>query len=580
MGKSILFFGAAVLILGCTLVCAPPAVAYETYLDGGTNCSECHPTFQSFGSLHGLHLGFTSECNLCHITTPGATPVPTHEDPPANGFVGCVGCHGRDPGTGSGVDWAAGLRLHHTNDGAPPDETGQTCLDCHDTDPLPQPEDVVPLYYGTADTTQTDPCADNLDNDGDLLYDGDDPDCQPGCTSNADCSDGIFCNGTETCNTTTGDCEAGTPPDCDDGVGCTDDSCDPTADACVNDPNDANCPDDGMFCNGTEFCDEADDCSSTGDPCPPGEICNDTDDICEPIGCTVDADCDDGLFCNGAESCNTSTNECEAGTPPDCSDGVGCTVDSCNEGTDSCDNVPDDTSCDNGLFCDGAEFCDPVLDCQAGTPPDCDDGVGCTDDFCDATSDACANVPNDANCPDDGVFCNGTEYCDPAVDCSSTGDPCPPGEICNEVQDICELEDGPVEVEIEVPGAINARNRGKTPIHIEFPDSDYPESNGGTEVEIAELYCGGDVSDAMATPWRINAEDDEEYEFVALYKTSDLMLVCEDTMMICAGTLVDGTLFIGMDDLRVIRDADGRCGGGGGWNGGKKNLLPRQSNRR
>ena len=48
-----------------------------------------------------------------------------------------------------------------------------------------------------------------------------------------------------------------------------------------------------------------------------------------PLGCSSDADCDDGLFCNGAETCDTGTGECLPGTPVDCDDGVGCTVDAC-----------------------------------------------------------------------------------------------------------------------------------------------------------------------------------------------------------------------------------------------------------
>ncbi len=45
----------------------------------------------------------------------------------------------------------------------------------------------------------------------------------PECTSNGMCDDGVFCNGEETCNLTTYECEAGTPP-CDD--------CDTTTDTC------------------------------------------------------------------------------------------------------------------------------------------------------------------------------------------------------------------------------------------------------------------------------------------------------------------------------------------------------------
>ncbi|MEE9609165.1 MAG: S8 family serine peptidase [Myxococcota bacterium] len=98
------------------------------------------------------------------------------------------------------------------------------------------------------------------------------------------------------------------------------------------------------------------------------------------LGCSVDGDCDDGLFCNGPETCTGGI--CQAGAPVACSDGVSCTLDSCNEATDSCDQVADDSPCDNGLFCDGAETCDAVLDCQAGTPVACSDGVSCTADSC------------------------------------------------------------------------------------------------------------------------------------------------------------------------------------------------------
>jgi len=206
-----------------------------------------------------------------------------------------------------------------------------------------------------------------------------------GCTGDGDCDDGLWCNGAETCNA--GTCVAGTAPNCDDGVACTDDSCNETTDSCDNIANDANC--------------------------------------------------DDGLFCDGAETCDAFLG-CLVGTAPNCDDGVGCTDDSCNESTDSCDNIANDANCDDGLFCDGAETCDAVLGCLAGTAPNCDDGVGCTDDSCNEATDSCDNIANDANCPDDGLFCDGAEYCDAVNDCSSTGDPCTGGAVCNESTDTCD----------------------------------------------------------------------------------------------------------------------------------------------
>jgi hypothetical protein len=112
---------------------------------------------------------------------------------------------------------------------------------------------------------------------------------------------------------------------------------------CVYTPNDANCPDDGEYCTGTESCHAVLDCISSGDPCD---------------------------------------------------DGVGCTLDGCNEQSDTCSNTADDSLCDDGLYCNGAELCHPTLDCQTGTDP-C--GVN---ELCCEDSDTCAECCVDADCVD------------------------------------------------------------------------------------------------------------------------------------------------------------------------------------
>ena len=192
---------------------------------------------------------------------------------------------------------------------------------------------------------------------------------------NGACSDGVFCNGVETCSASVG-CQGGAAVDCNDGVGCTDDSCNEGTDSCDNVANNGNC-DDGLFCNGSETCNAASDCQAGSDPCP-GEICQEATDTC--VGCTVDGDCNDGQYCNGTETCNAGT--CQSGTAVSCNDGVGCTIDSCNEGTDSCDNIPSNGLCDDGLFCNGTETCDSVSDCLAGSDP-------CGGETCDEGSDSC-----------------------------------------------------------------------------------------------------------------------------------------------------------------------------------------------
>ena len=126
--------------------------------------------------------------------------------------------------------------------------------------------------------------------------------------------------------------------------------------------------------------------------------------------CISDDECDDGQFCTGVEICVGGT--CQDGPDPDCDDGVGCTDDSCDEENDLCISYPNDGNCDDDDFCNGVETCDAVADCQAGTNP----------------------------CPDDGIFCNGTETClgTPLNRCVSGGNPCVPTDVCDEDTDTCD----------------------------------------------------------------------------------------------------------------------------------------------
>ncbi|MFO0586492.1 MAG: hypothetical protein U0441_03070 [Polyangiaceae bacterium] len=133
-------------------------------------------------------------------------------------------------------------------------------------------------------------------------------------------------------------------------------------------------------------------------------------------GCSSAADCDDGLFCNGAEACVAGV--CVAGSSA-CDDGVSCTADTCDEANDTCAHAASDALCDNGIACDGAEVCSPILGCLSGGAS-CDDGVSCTDDFCDLGSGQCVHVKNDNACQD-GLFCDGVEVCDPMNGAPGTG---------------------------------------------------------------------------------------------------------------------------------------------------------------
>ena len=101
----------------------------------------------------------------------------------------------------------------------------------------------------------------------------------PACTTDAQCSDGLFCNGAETCVIATGVCQAGAAPNCDDSVACTTDSCNETTDSCDHAANNAVCSD-GLFCTGVETCHVTLGCQAGSDPCAGNPPCNESTDTC------------------------------------------------------------------------------------------------------------------------------------------------------------------------------------------------------------------------------------------------------------------------------------------------------------
>ena len=144
---------------------------------------------------------------------------------------------------------------------------------------------------------------------------------------------------------------------------------------------------------------------------------------CPPCDCLSDAECDDALFCDGVETCD-AYGHCQPGTTVNCDDAVGCTIDSCNETTDACGNIPDDAACDDALFCTGVETCDPALDCQPGADP-------CPGLDCDEDNNVCVQP----DCDYDGT-------CELGEDCIGCPDDCfsGSGAVCG--NGICEIADG------------------------------------------------------------------------------------------------------------------------------------------
>ena len=327
--------------------------------------------------------------------------------------------------------------------------------------------------------------------ENEVTCDGKDNDCdgQADEDGNALCSDGLYCNGQETCGGVNG-CQAGTPIDCSvnnlpETATCTNNpdnnpytwdyakafvsSCDESNDKCTTGSysftHTCNITGCGAECEGNNDCEnkcvgsayyyggecqadcgcqyQTEDCdqhdgwyNTTNTRWVETGQCTEKEQKeqkyrnygCGEGGCSYtitqnrwvdtgktrnkpdETPCDDGLFCTVNDKCKTGV--C-GGIARSCSDGVDCTDDSCDEGNDKCVNLANNTKCDDGLWCNGFETCDNAFGCKAGTPVNCSDGNECTDDICNETLDQCGN-PNlqagtlcglNRDCPEDQ--CNG-----------------------------------------------------------------------------------------------------------------------------------------------------------------------------
>ena len=192
----------AILVTAILILFSSSVFSYPTY-DG---CESCHGPFKegtyiskkdssNWGTdLMDGHEAFVSgECDACHKT--GEKKEVFLNFSIDNTFtMSCMGCHGRVDdvnnsctGGGGGMEVncgsGVGLRRHHEA------KVGAgTCNSCHSSNPTPVGENEAPFNYGKPGITIADSCdadgteskfgATGLDNDGDELTDGGDPDCQ------------------------------------------------------------------------------------------------------------------------------------------------------------------------------------------------------------------------------------------------------------------------------------------------------------------------------------------------------------------------------------------------------------------
>ena len=269
-----------------------------------------------------------------------------------------------------------------------------------------------------------------------------------GCTktdNTSGCDDGNACTTADLC--AAGKCVGGLAPDCDDKNPCTTDACDPKK-GCgsVNVGNGTVCG--AQTCNGLVHVEKS---TCFSGICLPGskQNCDDgngcTDDTCEAAtGCKKTqntAACNDGTACTKDDKCKAGS--CVAGAPLPCSDGNECTLDQCDPvkgcvyPTASDGTVCIDPSCAKGVYSKGSKCTGGSCEAIAG-PKNCDDKNTCTDDLCSATG-GCSYQTNSAPCNDENQ-CTQGDACVAGV-CSGGGQVvCDDKNVCT--TDSCDVATG------------------------------------------------------------------------------------------------------------------------------------------
>lgn len=162
---------------------------------------------------------------------------------------------------------------------------------------------------------------------------------------------------------------------------------------------------------------------------------------------------------------------------PQCDDGIECTTDFCDLEIEHCRFVPDDSVCQDDIYCDGLEVCEPKFGCREGVVVACDDKTPCTIDTCIEADKSCTNVLRDVDQDGDadwncgGGDCNDT---DPAISSQAS-------EVCgNGEDDDCDTQSD--EADCKSPAhdtcvdALTIETPGKYTFPLAASASDYAAS--------------------------------------------------------------------------------------------------------
>ena len=161
----------------------------------------------------------------------------------------------------------------------------------------------------------------------------------------------------------------------------------------------------------------------SGQACDDGDPCSNTSACSQGI-CAGASNCSDGVVCT-LDSCDPVKGCVYTASDAKCADGNNCTSDAC-DAAKGCSNLSVSGSCDDGDACSTGSECAGGA-CIGNLPLVCDDKKPCTTDTCD-TKKGCIAAANSLAC-DDANPCTSGEVCANS-NCQGGKPKCDDGDLC------------------------------------------------------------------------------------------------------------------------------------------------------
>jgi hypothetical protein len=186
-----------------------------------------------------------------------------------------------------------------------------------------------------------------------------------------------------------------------------------------------------------------------------------------------------------------------------CNDNLACTYDSCDKTLGRCLNVPDDTQCQDGIYCDGLEQCVPGHGCEPGAVVSCDNGNECQIATCVEASKSCSYVERDVDGDGDP-----DAHCMPGRDCDDLNPDVSSlhAEVCaNGVDDNCNglVDELPCVLPqgVTCAGAVGVTAPGTFPVSTVGANDTF-----ATSCSVTHPAAGQNVVVAITVPGTVNVD--------------------------------------------------------------------------